>query len=167
MTLDRLLYDVPALTWASWLVAGALAVWLKSLMTSPSSMVALSFFGVVGHELAHYLVGFICGAKPQSISLIPEKQSDGSWVLGTVSFSNLTWWNSVPTAMAPLLLLPLAMTGLHYAIPSALNEQAYLLAGGEIFLAAVCMHAAWPSSTDIAAAAPGLFILGLVWWAFA
>lgn len=68
----------------------------------------VNFTGVLLHELSHFLVGFISGARPYSISLIPHKNKDNSYTMCSVNFLNLNYFNSFPTAMAPLLLLIVA-----------------------------------------------------------
>jgi len=67
--------------------------------------------GTIFHELAHFIVGKILLAKPTNFSLIPHKVEESGqkyYVLGHVGFSKLNWFNSLPVAMAPLLLLLIA-----------------------------------------------------------
>jgi len=70
-----------------------------------------NIIGTVFHELAHYVIGKILLAKPVNFSLVPhkiEERGEKYYVLGHVNFSNLNWFNSLPVAMAPLLLLIIA-----------------------------------------------------------
>lgn len=60
--------------------------------------------GTIFHELAHFLVGLITLAKPVNFSLIPKFSKEGI-TLGSVSFTNLNFFNSLPIALAPYLLL--------------------------------------------------------------
>jgi len=71
-------------------------IFLISLFFLPSTIL---------HELLHFIVGFLTFAKPVSFSVIPKKSADGSYTLGEVQFSNLNFFNSIPTALAPLLML--------------------------------------------------------------
>ncbi|MBF0138625.1 MAG: hypothetical protein HQL65_20550, partial [Magnetococcales bacterium] len=64
----------------------------------------VNFFGTVLHELAHYLVGWLLLARPGRLSLWPRQTAHG-FVLGSVSFGNLRFFNTLPTTLAPLLLL--------------------------------------------------------------
>ncbi|MBF0177426.1 MAG: hypothetical protein HQL63_11360 [Magnetococcales bacterium] len=71
-------------------------------------LVALvNLFGTLLHELAHYLVGLLLLAKPSRISLWPQQTPNGL-TLGSVTFSNLRFFNTIPTALAPMLLFYLA-----------------------------------------------------------
>lgn len=69
----------------------------------------VNFIGVFFHEFAHAIVGLILGAKPQKFIIFPERHvlenGKSCYVLGSVEFSNLNWFNTTATAMAPLLLL--------------------------------------------------------------
>lgn len=60
------------------------------------------------HELSHLLVALLLSASPRGFSLWPKRNSD-TWQLGSVTCSNLRWWNCFPVAMSPVLVnLPLA-----------------------------------------------------------
>lgn len=56
------------------------------------------------HELTHLIVGLLTNAKPSKASIIPHKQEDGSWRLGSVTFKNIRWYNGVLVGLSPLLL---------------------------------------------------------------
>lgn len=64
--------------------------------------------GVVLHELAHFLMGILLRADPDSFNIIPQRRLDGRWTLGSVAFRRVTAFNAVPIAFAPLGLVPLA-----------------------------------------------------------
>ena len=64
--------------------------------------------GVILHESAHLLAGILFRAVPRSFSLIPRRNGQGGWTLGSVEFGRITAFNAVPIALAPLCLLPLA-----------------------------------------------------------
>ena len=113
--------------------------------------------GTVAHELLHFFAGWITGAKPVSLSLIPHRNPEGGWVLGSVAFARLRWWNSVPVGLAPLALLP----GSAYLFIESISLP-LLSASGIVFkLTAVqCMLAGWPSLRDWSHAIIGLLITG-------
>lgn len=80
---------------------------------STSNRFLIGFFylpSTLFHELAHFFIGLITFAKPVSFSLYPKKDNNGNLRLGEVKFTNLNFFNSLPTAFAPFLLL----VGLYY-----------------------------------------------------
>lgn len=121
---------------------------------------ALSLWpGTVAHELLHYIAGLLFGARPLSLSVIPRRKPDGGWLLGSVSFARLRWWNSVPIGLAPLALMPAG--GWVFAESCAQP----LLSGstwGMKLLAAQCLLAGWPSPRDWAHAIVGLLGLAVL-----
>jgi hypothetical protein len=132
--------------------------YLFALMTWP---------GTLAHELLHYLMGVIFGARPVSLSIIPRKQADGSWLLGEVAFTRLRWWNSLPVGLAPLALLPLG----GWILWESLLLPAWTLpAAGYQLITVQCLLAGWPSKQDFAHVLRGLLtiailgLLGLLFW---
>ena len=63
--------------------------------------------GTFFHELMHFTVGLFLNAKPTTFCLFPKKVGDG-YVMGSVGFRNIKFYNAVPSALAPLLLLVIA-----------------------------------------------------------
>jgi ABC-type cobalamin transport system permease subunit len=59
--------------------------------------------GTFIHELLHFLIGFITFGRPTSFSIIPYRAGPKYWVMGSVGFLNLRWYNSALIGMAPLL----------------------------------------------------------------
>ena len=115
---------------------------------------ALSIWpGTVAHELLHYVAGLLFGARPLSLSVIPRRTLDGGWLLGSVSFARLRWWNSVPVGLAPLALIP---AGGGFFIESASMPLLSLASLGLKLFAAQCLIAGWPSPRDWAHAIVGL-----------
>ena len=113
------------------------------------------------HELTHWLMGFILGAKPSHIDLIPRRDpASGALILGSVSFYNLRWWNKLPVATAPLLLLPLGYWLFLKSLPYPLISLNTLL----LYLAVLqCVQGFWPSGTDWRHARTTLYaLLGIV-----
>lgn len=96
---------------AGLLTVAVLATLNERLRYSRSSFlfVLWHLFGVVLHELSHLLVGLLFAARPVGFSVFPRRQAlpDGSfsWILGSVSFTRLNAVNSLPVALAPLLLV--------------------------------------------------------------
>jgi hypothetical protein len=84
------------------IAAPRFGMWVYSLFVLP---------GVLGHEICHWLVALILGARPSFPNIIPKHDSNG-WKLGSVQFvPNLL--TLIPIALAPFLLLPL---GIWYAV---------------------------------------------------
>lgn len=66
--------------------------------------------GVILHETCHLVAGAALGGRPTSFSLRPRRDASGRrWILGSVTLRNTTIWNACPTALAPLLLLGIAL----------------------------------------------------------
>jgi hypothetical protein len=63
----------------------------------------LSWPGTLVHELCHYVVGFVLFARPTKLSLLPEHRDDTGQTMGYVDFANIQWYNALPTGLAPLL----------------------------------------------------------------
>jgi len=64
---------------------------IKNEFMSHNNFWSLAFWGILTtfpHELSHYIIAFITGAKPQGISLLPKKEIENGkvyWRLGYVS----------------------------------------------------------------------------------
>lgn len=102
--------------------------------------------GTVSHELAHWCIGFISGARPTGFSVWPRREPDGSYVLGMVVFRNLRWWNAAPASLAPLTGYALAPTVAWLRMRSAQS-----LAFSDVvtwFVLGQILAAAWPSTVD-------------------
>lgn len=141
--LTNLLFaNIPSLL----LVLGWLAL-MRYLSRTGWSLAIVGLIGTTLHEAAHYLVGLLLGAKPVSVSLWPKRQGD-HWVLGSVGFNQLNIWNSAFVAMAPLLLLALAILTFSFITGPAFitgSLGTWLLSG---YVIACCLSSCWPSSTD-------------------
>lgn len=124
--------------------------------------------GTVAHEGLHYLTGLALGAQPAGFSLLPRREGRG-WMLGSVSFAHVRWYNAFFVGLAPLLLLPgayyLTLWRLHGALAIGWREAL------AVYLIANLVYAALPSWQDlrIAARSPIGWVLlaaGVVWgWA--
>jgi hypothetical protein len=89
------------------LVAG-FAGFLRAVRNSMWQLALFSLPGTVAHELSHFIVGAVTLAGPQRVSLWPRRSS-GRWILGFVTFRNVNVLNGAFVALAPLLLLPIAI----------------------------------------------------------
>jgi hypothetical protein len=120
----------------SYVLRRFLWVWLYSLLRFP---------GTFAHEVfCHWLVGTVLGARPIKLQLVPQRQLDGSYILGQVCFSRLTWFNSFFVGMAPLLLfLPL-----YWLTPSNLSGPIEQFAKCWLYLALFFISAI-PSAADL------------------
>lgn len=61
-----------------------------ALLPSAAWRIVLGWPSTVLHELAHWLVALVCGARPSLPVLWPKKQGD-EWVLGSVAFEPSTF----------------------------------------------------------------------------
>lgn len=117
--------------------------------------------GTLLHELAHFLTALLLNARPSGFSLIPKRNGEG-WTLGSVTVTNLRWYNAAPVALAPLVLLYAAYgIGTWSQLYFAGNGIAYDL--GLLLCMVVLTENAIPSSVDLEMAISNplsLFIFG-------
>lgn len=107
----------------------------------------INILGTFFHEMAHYLVGFILFAKPTGFSLWPKTQAVGGYVLGSVSFRNIRFYNAIPTALAPLLLVVLAyFVDQQYFTVIRETLVSYVV---YIFMIVILLENAIPSTVDV------------------
>ena len=150
-------------------VALVLLIYSNLVRSSYSSLLGAwvgNFIGVFFHELAHALVGLILGAKPVSFIIVPKKEKleNGRtlYTLGNVGFKNLNWFNTFPTAMAPLLLFFIAyMIELYYW--DCLKEATLLSLFLYIYLLIVFIVNAIPSGVDFKTIS-GKGLIGVPLW---
>ena len=118
----------------------------------------LAWPGTVVHELLHYTVGLVLLAQPCNLSVIPKPRTEHGQELGRVDFQNIGWWNALPTGMAPLLGLPIAL------VASSLFQFTPTITGflGAWIIASIISQC-WPSRTDFSVAFENK--VGLVFWA--
>jgi len=111
-------------------------------------LAVLALPGTFAHELAHFIVGLILGAKPSSFSLQPQRRAKG-WRLGAVTFRRVGVLNGAFIALAPLGLLPLGWLCLmHLSVPAwaTAHWAGWFIAA---YLSATLFYACVPSLTDI------------------
>lgn len=129
-----------------------LGMWLYALIALP---------GTLAHELAHYLVAMVLFARPTFPSLVPQRTEHG-WRLGSVGF-HAGMMRSVPIALAPLMLAPLALFwATTYMAPSD-----WPLYGIHAWIVGALLSATLPSAADFKIAFPALAllaILALAWY---
>lgn len=123
-------------------------VLLKAKYTTYSNIYLSALVNIPGtflHESAHFLVGLILNAYPTRFDLFPKKSGD-SYVMGSVGFRNIQFYNAVPAALAPLLLL---IAGYYFNVWFFENvEITYISYIGYVFLQTVIIENAVPSTTD-------------------
>lgn len=100
---------IPGVSTGHLLLFLAVGVGFRVLRRFPWLYVAALLPGTFLHEAAHWLSGFLLGAKPVKLTVMPRRTVAGRLVYGQVEFTRLRWWNKVPVGLSPLLLMPLAV----------------------------------------------------------
>lgn len=149
--LAPLLHALSPRDWAAMLGALALIRVSSRLGMWPYALLALP--GTLAHELAHFAVALSLNADPSFPSLRPRRSEHG-WRLGSVTF-RAGWLRSVPIALAPLLLLPLALGWAATFLAPAHGWHYF----GQAWLVACLLSASLPSSADFRIALPALFLI--------
>ena len=125
------------------------SLWVSSLVNIPGTLL---------HELMHFLVGGFLNAQPCNFTILPRRSPSGDYVMGSVGFRNITFYNAVPAALAPLLLLPIGFYFNRYFLPqmnpTLFNYIFYVL------LQTIIVENAIPSRTDFNVA--GQYFTGVV-----
>lgn len=98
--------------------------------------------GTVLHESLHWLVGLVFNAQPSDFTVMPDDHS-----LGSVTFMNIHSLNALPTALAPMLILPT----IYLAWPWLATLQGTPAVLAAWVLASSLIHSI-PSRADIAVA---------------
>ncbi len=134
-----------------YLLATALVLWLLYQARRSFWLFAwLVLPGTLCHEACHWGVGKLLNGHPASFSVWPRRQGRG-YLLGSVGFSNLRWYNAPFIGLAPLGLLGLAY-GLflwRLSAPVAIGWREALV----VFLLANLVFGALPSWQDLRIAA--------------
>ena len=125
------------------------SMWASALVNIP---------GTILHELMHFTIGLLLNARPCNFTIFPRKAPDGSYVMGSVGFRNVTFYNAVPSAMAPLFLLVIGFMINRYYLPvmplTAVNYILYVL------LQTIIIENAMPSGADFRVA--GMYLKGIL-----
>ncbi len=129
------------------------SMWLSALVNIP---------GTVLHEFMHFFIGMLLNARPCNFTIFPRRGEDGSYVMGSVGLRNVTFYNAVPSAMAPLLLLPIGFYLNRYYLPTMhptfVNYVLYVL------LQTIIIENAMPSGADFRVAR--MYISGILLYGF-
>ena len=130
--------------------------WLCALLALP---------GTLCHEACHWLVGKLLNGHPVHFTVLPRREGQG-FVLGSVAFRNLRWYNAFFVGMAPLALLPLAYGLLLWRLGR--NPILGWPEAAMVFLLANLVFAALPSWQDLRIAARSpigwLLLAGVLVW---
>ncbi|KQV87869.1 hypothetical protein ASD15_27865 [Massilia sp. Root351] len=134
--LDVSLYLLPSL---------ALALVIRRLSSVHPVFFLFTLAGTICHELAHFCIGLLTGARPAGFSVVPRRVGR-NWQLGSVSLTRVRWYNAAPVALAPFLVLavPVAVA-LWRTHPGWQFQPLDLLLA---FAVAPQFLACWPSSVD-------------------
>lgn len=124
------------------LVAIAAGLVLGRITVGPCFFL-IAFPGVLVHELSHAFTAAILGAQPEPMNLVPKKEVDGSWTLGSVVFYP-RWWNAGFVALAPMYILPALAWALYSHLANGSITE--ILVGG--YLIACLAWGAIPSRAD-------------------
>jgi hypothetical protein len=119
-------------------------MWIYALTALP---------GTFAHELAHFIVALVLGARPSPPSLVPVRTPQG-WRLGSVAV-RVGYARALPIALAPLLLAPLAL----WWAAAFLHSTSWPLYGLHVWIIAALLTASLPSAADLKLALPALCIL--------
>jgi len=123
-------------------------VLLKMKYTTYSSIYLSALINIPGtflHEISHFLIGLFLNAHPTRFDLFPKKR-DGCYVMGSVGFRNIQFYNAVPSALAPMLLLVVGYCFNNWFFSNIqINYINYIL---YILLQTIIIENAVPSSQD-------------------
>jgi len=122
-------------------------MWIYALVGLP---------GTLAHELAHFVVAFVLGARPALPNLIP-KRTDRGWLLGSVPF-HAGYARRLPIALAPLTLAPLAL----WWAGTFLQVASWPLYCVHVWIVAALITASLPSIADMKLALPALAVLAVI-----
>lgn len=146
-----------------WLVLGGILLFQRLCVHIGMWAYCLAVLpGTALHEAMHWVVAALLGAKPTMPNLVPQR-THGGWRLGSVRFQ-AGYVRSLPIALAPVALAPLAFWWATAFLPGAGSGVAYWL---HAWLAASAFGASVPSTQDWSVAAPALLaaaVMGVVLW---
>ena len=121
-------------------------IWVYALVALP---------GTALHELAHFTIALVLGARPSFPGLIPHR-TESVWQLGEVRFRP-GHVRAMFVGLAPLLLAPLALWWTFaYAAHTAWPWRAL-----HVWIVAAFLHACLPSKTDWRLALPALVAVAI------
>lgn len=125
------------------------SMWATALVNIPGTLL---------HELMHFIVGLVLNAHPCNFTIFPRKSPGGGYVMGSVGFRNVTFYNAIPSALAPLFLLVIGFYINRYYLPQMpLTATNYIL---YVLLQTIIIENAMPSRADFRIA--GMFAKGVL-----
>ncbi len=133
-----LVYQLPALL---------LGVLLRLVVRHPLLQAVFLLPGTVVHEFLHWLVGALLNGRPVSLSLWPRRAANGQWVLGSVGFLNVRWYNAVFIGLAPLLAVGVVL--LLAPVPPVSGWRLQVSDWQRWLFATPVLAMCLPSSTDL------------------
>ncbi|HIJ80409.1 MAG TPA: hypothetical protein HPP76_01715 [Desulfuromonadales bacterium] len=118
----------------------------RRIAMSGAFMLVLSNLPVtIMHEMAHFTVALLLGAKPTGFSIWPHREGN-RWQLGSVS-ARVNFISAAPMALAPLLWL---VAGLFLLLQKDTIAQDSLKILAGVYLGVyLCIAASIPSRQDI------------------
>lgn len=116
-------------------------MWIYAVVALPGTAV---------HELAHFVVAFVLGARPSFPSLIPVR-TEGGWRLGEVRFRPGRL-RAMFVGLAPILLAPIAL----WWAMTMLVHVSWPLYAFHVWIVAALLSACWPSKADWRLAFPAI-----------
>ena len=129
--------------------------------TTYSSMWASALVNIPGtllHELMHFTVGLLMNARPCNFTIFPKKSPNGNYVMGSVGFRNVTFYNAIPSAMAPLLLLVIGFYLNRYYLPKMPPTMGHYIF--YVLIQTIIIENSVPSGADFRVA--GMYMRGIV-----
>lgn len=154
---DLLLYLSPSFV---------LAVIFRALARRHLVFFVFYLSGTILHEFAHLLAGLLTNARPVAFSILPHRAAGNQWILGSVSFANIRWYNAAFVGLAPVLiiLMPIFIAVCRLHVNAAYNWMDAAIAA----LIAPAFLSFLPSTTDLLIALrswPYVAIAGVsLWW---
>lgn len=111
-------------------------IYMSSLVNIPGTFL---------HEISHFIVGLFFNAHPTRFNLFPKKEGE-YYVMGSVGFRNVRFYNALPSALAPFLLLFVGYYFNRWFFNHIqINYINYIL---YVFLQTIIIENSLPSSTD-------------------
>jgi hypothetical protein len=137
-------------------ILGALLIIRVSRYVGMWAYALVGLPGTLAHELAHFVVALVLGARPTLPSLIP-KRTDHGWLLGSVPF-RAGHVRALPIALAPLLLAPLAL----WWAGTFLQSASWPLFCVHVWIVAALVAGSLPSMADLKLALPALVVVAVI-----
>ena len=155
---DVLVYLIPS---------AALAFLIRLLAGTHPFFFLFTVAGTFCHELSHFCIGLLTGARPTALTVIPRRVGQ-HWELGSVTLTRVRWYNAAPAALAPIVIIALPFAVAWWRTRPGWHFQPLDLAIA--FALAPQFLSFWPSRGDWRIALrswPYLFIIaGVAWLCF-